>query len=95
MIKLTDGFGLYLLVHANGFKYWYSVEGKQKVFPFEVYPAVALADARQLRDEVKRLLAQTIDPHAKKQTEAKERKAKCDNTHAFKVVAKSWFTRLC
>ncbi len=35
-IKLTDGFGLYLLVHPNGSKYWqlgYSFEGNRKYFP--------------------------------------------------------------
>ncbi|PUM63601.1 recombinase, partial [Salmonella enterica subsp. enterica serovar Dublin] len=33
-VKLTDGFGLYLLVHPNGSKYWqlgYRFDGKQKV----------------------------------------------------------------
>ncbi|EDT6763386.1 DUF4102 domain-containing protein [Salmonella enterica subsp. enterica] len=60
-VKLTDGFGLYLLVHPNGSKYWqlgYRFDGKQKVFSIGVYPAVSLADARQRRDEAKRLLAQ-------------------------------------
>ncbi|EHD22161.1 hypothetical protein BrE312_2788 [Brenneria sp. EniD312] len=55
-VKLTDGFGLYLLVHPNGSKYWqlgYRFEGKQKVFSIGVYPAVSLADARQRRDEAK------------------------------------------
>lgn len=31
VVKLTDGFGLYLLVHPNGSKYWqlgYRFEGK-------------------------------------------------------------------
>ncbi|EBD5321644.1 DUF4102 domain-containing protein [Salmonella enterica] len=49
-------------------KYWqsgYRFNGKQKVFSIEVYPAVSLADARQRRDEAKRLLAQGIDPNAK------------------------------
>ncbi|EFL4479142.1 DUF4102 domain-containing protein [Escherichia fergusonii] len=48
-VKLTDGFGLYLLVHPNGSKYWqlgYRFDGKQKVFSIGVYPAVSLADAR-------------------------------------------------
>ncbi|TQS69109.1 DUF4102 domain-containing protein, partial [Salmonella enterica subsp. enterica serovar Typhimurium] len=49
-------------------KYWqsgYRFNGKQKVFSIGVYPAVSLADARQRRDEVKRLLDQGIDPNAK------------------------------
>ncbi|ECI3805691.1 DUF4102 domain-containing protein [Salmonella enterica subsp. enterica] len=49
-------------------KYWqsgYRFNGKQKVFSIGAYPAVSLADARQRRDEVKRLLDQGIDPNAK------------------------------
>ncbi len=38
---------------------------QQKVFSIGVYLAISLADARQRRDEAKRLLAQGIDPNAK------------------------------
>lgn len=69
----------------------YRFDGKQKIFSIGIYPAVSLADARQRRDEAKRLLAQGIDPNAKKQAEAKELKAKRDNTRSFRVVAKAWF----
>ncbi|MBZ3656082.1 DUF4102 domain-containing protein [Salmonella enterica subsp. enterica serovar Senftenberg] len=44
-------------------KYWqtgYRFDGKQKVFSIGVYLAVSLADARQRRDEVKRLLDQGL-----------------------------------
>jgi len=93
-IKLTDGFSLYLLVHPNGSKYWqlgYRFEAKQKVFSIGVYPTVSLADARQRRDEAKKLLASGIDPSAKKQADNKTRMEKRNNTRAFKTVAKSWF----
>lgn len=92
--KLTDGFGMFLRVTPKGSKYWqmaYRFEGKQKLFSIGVYPAVSLADARQRRDEAKRLLAQGIDPNAKKQAEVKELKAKRDKTRTFTVVAKAWF----
>lgn len=92
--KLTDGFGMFLRVTPKGSKYWqmaYRFDGKQKIFSIGVYPAVSLADARQRRDEAKRLLAQGIDPNAKKQAEVKELKAKRDNTRAFRTVAKAWF----
>ncbi len=71
--KLTDGFGMFLRVTPKGSKYWqmaYRFEGKQKLFSIGVYPAVSLSDARQRRDEARRLLAQGIDPNAKKQAEA-------------------------
>lgn len=92
--KLTDGFGMFLRVTPKGSKYWqmaYRFEGKQKLFSIGVYPAVSLADARQRRDEAKRLLAQGIDPNAKKQAEFKELKAKRDKTRCFALVAKAWF----
>jgi len=82
-------------VHPNGSKYWqlgYRFNGKQKVFSIGGYPAVSLADARQRRDEAKRLLAQGIDPNAKKQADKKVLPEKRDKTRSFRVVAKSWFT---
>jgi integrase len=92
--KLTDGFGMFLRVTPKGSKYWqmaYRFEGKQKLFSIGVYPAVSLSDARQRRDEARRLLAQGIDPNAKKQAEVKELKAKRDKTRSFRIVAKAWF----
>ncbi|EGW1917256.1 DUF4102 domain-containing protein [Salmonella enterica] len=93
--KLTDGFGMFLRVTPKGSKYWqmaYRFDGKQKIFSIGVNPTVSLADARQRRDEAKRLLAQGIDPNAKKQAEVKELKAKRDNTRSFKSVTKAWFS---
>lgn len=93
--KLTDGFGMFLRVTPKGSKYWqmaYRFEGKQKIFSIGVYPAVSLGDARQRRGEARRLLAQGIDPNAKKQAEVKELKAKRDNTRSFRTVAKAWFS---
>ncbi|HHS9832582.1 TPA: tyrosine-type recombinase/integrase [Klebsiella variicola subsp. variicola] len=93
--KLTDGFGMFLRITPKGSKYWqmaYRFEGKQKIFSIGVYPAVSLADARQRRDEARRLLAQGIDPNTKKQAEVKELKAKRDKTRSFRTVAKAWFS---
>lgn len=93
--KLTDGFGMFLRVTPKGSKYWqmaYRFDGKQKIFSIGVYPAVSLSDARQRRDEARRLLAQGIDPNAKKQSEVKELKAKRDKTRSFSIVAKAWFS---
>nr|3JU0_A Chain A, Phage integrase [Pectobacterium atrosepticum] len=81
--KLTDGFGMHLLVHPNGSKYWrlsYRFEKKQRLLALGVYPAVSLADARQRRDEAKKLLAAGIDPSAKKQADNKTIQEKRNNT---------------
>ena len=62
--KMADGGGMYLDVMPNGSKYWrlkYRFEGKEKTLAFGVYPDITLADARQRRDEARKLLAHDID----------------------------------
>ena len=71
-VKLTDGNGMHLLIHPNGSKYWrlqYRFAGKQKLLALGVYPAVSLADARNRRDDARRLIAAGIDPSEKKKAE--------------------------
>ncbi len=53
--KLTDGKGLFLLIHSNGSKYWryrYRFAGKQKLLALGVYPDVALSEARRKLEDV-------------------------------------------
>ena len=48
-VKLTDGFGMYLLLHPNGSKYWrmqFRFAGKQKTHALGVYPTVSLGKVR-------------------------------------------------
>lgn len=57
--KLSDGGGLYLLVNPNGSRYWrlkYRFAGKEKLLAVGVYPDVTLAQARNRREEAKKLL---------------------------------------
>jgi len=64
--KLFDGDGLYLLVQPNGRKGWrlryVKPDGREGLTSFGSYPVVCLADARNKRLEVKRMLAKGIDP---------------------------------
>lgn len=64
--KLFDGDGLYLLVQPNGRKGWrfryVKPDGREGLTSFGNYPVVGLADARKKRLEVKRMLAEGIDP---------------------------------
>ncbi len=67
--KLTDGEGMVLLVHPNGSKYWrlrYRFGGKEKMLALGKYPEISLADARARRDEVRKLLANGVDPSESK-----------------------------
>lgn len=63
--KLTDGAGLFLLIHPNGSKYWrlkYRMAGKEKVFALGVYPETSLKQARAHRDDARKLIANGTDP---------------------------------
>jgi len=74
--KLSDGGGLQLWVQPTGARLWrfaYRFGGKQKLLALGVYPATALADARQGRDDAKQILASGGDPsQAKKQAKANQ-----------------------
>ena len=51
--KISDGEGLYLLVHPNGSKYWrfdFRFSGKQKSSSLGVWPGVSLNQARKIRN---------------------------------------------
>lgn len=89
--KLSDAGGLYLMVHANGSKYWrlkYRFLGKEKVLAIGVYPLITLSDARTRREDAKKLLANGQDPSAVKQTIKAEAKLEAANT--FEAVAREW-----
>ncbi|MGQ0331324.1 tyrosine-type recombinase/integrase [Citrobacter portucalensis] len=89
--KLADGAGLYLEVVPSGSRYWrmkYRFNGKEKRIAFGVYPAVSLAQARALRDEAKKKLAEGIDPSFAKKEEKLARDVQLNNT--FQAVALEW-----
>ncbi|WP_195606483.1 tyrosine-type recombinase/integrase [Klebsiella oxytoca] len=89
--KLADGAGLYLEVVPSGSRYWrmkYRFNGKEKRMAFGVYPAVSLAQARALRDEAKKKLAEGIDPSFAKKEEKLVRDVQLNNT--FQAVALEW-----
>lgn len=63
--KLFDGGGLYLEVTAKGSRYWrmkYRFGGKEKRLAFGVFPTVTLAEAREMRNQAKKVLAAGGDP---------------------------------
>ena len=85
--KHTDGKAMYLLVNATG-KYWrmsYRFDGKQKTLALGVYPAVSLANARERRDNARRLIANGVDP-VQVRASGRQRQIQADKTpvQAFK-----------
>lgn len=88
--KLTDGGGLYLHIKPTG-KYWrlnYRFLGKQKTLALGVYPRVTLADARDRREEAKKMIDAGKDPSTEKKIAKIELQTSYDNS--FESVAREW-----
>jgi len=96
-LKLSDGGGMYLLVKPDGGKYWrmnYRFGGKQKTLSFGVYPTVTLAEARQRREDARKLLANDSDPsEVRKVIKAERIEAAITAADTFEIVAREWMAR--
>lgn len=89
--KLFDGGGLYLEVTAKGSRYWrmkYRFGGKEKRLAFGVFPTVTLAEAREMRNQAKKVLAAGGDPGEIKKEEKAIQKLSTGNT--FEAIAREW-----
>jgi integrase len=87
--KISDSHGLYLLVNPSGSRLWYlkyRINRKESRLGLGAYPDVSLADARQQRDGIRKLLAQNINPAQQRIAE----KAARSPEKSFKSVALSW-----
>jgi len=101
--KLTDEKGLFLLVQPSGGLLWrfkYRIDGRddagnpkriEKKLGLGTYPDVSLKDARDRRDEARRLLADGIDPADKKRRDSHAAKVMAANT--FKSVAEAYIAK--
>lgn len=90
--RLWDERGLYLEVSPAGGKSWrfkYRVDGKEKRLSLGRYPEVGLADARDRREEARKLIAHGVDPSA--QRKAEKESARALQVNSFEVVAREWF----
>ncbi|MFZ2949600.1 MAG: integrase arm-type DNA-binding domain-containing protein [Desulfuromonadaceae bacterium] len=92
--KLSDGYGLHLFVTPTGGKLWrlqYRFDGKQKLLSFGAYPALTLADARQRREDAKKLLANGVDPGEMKKSLKQAKTILAQNS--FENVAREWHNK--
>lgn len=96
-VKMSDGGGLFLLVQSTDpkdSKYWrlaYRFAGKQKTLALGVYPDVSLKDARQRRDDARKLLADGVDPGENRKAVKAAKTERAANS--FEVVAREWFEK--
>lgn len=89
--KLADGGGLYLLVRPDGARYWrlkYRFAGKEKLLALGVFPDVSLAEARDARDDAKRMLRERQDPSAERR--AHKRLVEHAAANTFEALAEDW-----
>ena len=89
---LADGRGLHLLIQPKGGKWWrirYRYAGKQQMLSLGIYPDVGLKDARQRRDEIRRQLANGIDPSAIR----KAKTAAIRGADSFETLAREWLIK--
>lgn len=92
--KMADGGGLYLLLNPNGGKWWrlkYRFEGKEKLLSFGTYPEVGLKDARERRDQARKLLANGVDPGEHRKA-IKSARAE-ENANTFEVIGREWHSK--
>jgi Phage integrase central domain/Arm DNA-binding domain/Prophage CP4-57 regulatory protein (AlpA) len=88
--KISAGGGLHLLINPSGSRLWrmkYRVDGREKLLSFGMYPEVSLKDARDRRDDARRVLRQGIDPGAQRKAE------KAAVAETFEAIAREWFEK--
>lgn len=89
--KLSDSGGLYLEVTPKGGKLWrlkYRFLNKEKKLCIGSYPVITLAEARDHRENAKKLIINGLDPSTVKQEIKHERIQEASNT--FEAIAREW-----
>lgn len=89
--KIADQNGLSLLVKTNGSKWWrfsYSFDGKRNTLSMGTYPQTTLKEAREKRDEARRMIASGIDISANRK--AVKIAQTGEVIDSFKVIALEW-----
>jgi len=89
--KISDSGGLYIHIHTNGSKYWrmkYRFSGKERLLSLGIYPSVSLQEAREKRDQAKKMLSNKSDPSELKKRLKSNIEGLYGNT--FEVIAKEW-----
>lgn len=90
--KLFDERGLFMIVTPTGGKWWrfrYKFDNKEKLLSLGVYPDVGLKDARQRRDDARKLLADGIDPGENRKAMKAVKQDRAANS--FEVITREWY----
>jgi len=82
MYKLYDGEGLVLRINPAGKKTWlydYKLNNKRNTYTIGEYPLFSLKEARDKKDELKKLVSQGVNPKFK------------NKTYTFKEISDEYF----
>lgn len=92
--KLSDGGGLFLQVNPNGSKLWrlkYRINGKAKEYAIGTLEFYTLAQAREQREILRKLVHQGIDINEKKKADKKEAAAtEALQKNTFYEISQKW-----
>ena len=89
--KLYDEQGLFMQVTPSGGKWWrfkFRFDNKEKLLSLGVYPDISLKQAREKRDNARKLLAEGIDPS--EQRKASKASKKDSAANSLEVLAREW-----
>lgn len=88
--QLSDGGGLVLQADKNGkhwrFRYYRPHDKKRDEMRLGSYPETSLKEARIKREELRRLIAQGIDPKQHKHSETQA----AETAYTFEAIARKW-----
>ena len=89
--RKTDSGGLVLEVKPKGAKLWryrYRIADKENMFAIGAYPEISLQEARELRDQARKLVRDGIHPAHQRKAD-RLRKAH-EHANTFEAVAREW-----
>lgn len=103
--NLFDGKGLFLIIQPQktfpdgkpkpASKWWrfkYTFNGKPGLLSFGTYPEVSLAQARDKRDEARKLIANGVDPAENRKTLKAEKEGLLDNS--LEAISREWHAHM-
>src|ERR1022692_3964303 len=90
--RVADGRAMYLLVTPAGGKLWrlkFRHDGKERTLAIGAYPDVSIKDARDKRDDARKLIAKGTDPVAAKHGHREDGRRR--GAYTFTEAAEAYF----